>query len=105
MRMFLLLVTASLLEVGGDALIRMGMKGKGLLLVLLGAAALVIYGVFVNLTSLDFGRLMGIYIVLFFVVSQIVAALAFGERISLPVLVGGSLVIGGGVVMAAWRGS
>jgi small multidrug resistance family-3 protein len=63
--MLILLIGAAVLEVGGDALIRAGIKGGGLLLVLLGAVVLVSYGFLVNLTSLDFSRLMGLYIVVF----------------------------------------
>ena len=100
---FLLLLMAAALEVGGDALIRSGLKGGGGLLLALGAAVLVSYGFMVNLTSLDFGRLMGLYIVIFFVVAQLTATLFFRERLLAPVVVGGVLVIGGGLVMACWR--
>ena len=103
MRTFALLVIAAAMEVGGDALIRSGLKGGGGLLIALGAAVLVSYGIVVNLTALDFGRLMGLYIVMFFVVSQLAAILFFRERPPLPVLVGGAVVIAGGVTMACWR--
>ena len=63
MKEFILLIVAAVFEVGGDALIRAGLKGGGVLLMVGGAAVLVIYGFMVNLTKLDFGRLMGIYIV------------------------------------------
>ncbi len=72
-----LMLLAAILEVGGDALIRMGLKGRGISFMVLGAAVLVGYGFLVNLTALDFGRLMGLYIVLFFVVAQLTAMLFF----------------------------
>jgi small multidrug resistance family-3 protein len=100
---FLLLVIAAALEVGGDALIRSGLKGGGVLLMAMGAVVLVIYGFMVNLTSLDFGRLMGLYIAIFFVVAQLTAVLFFREKLQLPVLVGGVLVVGGGLTMAYWQ--
>ena len=100
---FLLLVIAAALEVGGDALIRSGLKGGGGLLMALGAVALVSYGFMVNLTSLDFSRLMGQYIAIFFVVAQLTAVLFFREKLQLPVLVGGAMVVGGGLTMACWR--
>jgi drug/metabolite transporter superfamily protein YnfA len=59
MREAFLLLSAAILEVGGDALIRTGLKGGGLLFMLMGAAILVGYGFMVNLTHLDFGRPMG----------------------------------------------
>jgi len=99
---FLLLVIAAAFEVGGDALIRSGPKGGGWLLMALGAVVLASYGVMVNLTSLDFSRLMGLYIVIFFVVAQLTAVLVFREKLQLPVLAGGVLVVGGGLTMACW---
>ena len=104
MREFGLLILAALLEVGGDALIRSGLKGGGIVLMVAGVAVLGTYGFMVNLTKLDFGHLMGLYIVLFFVVSQAVAVFVFKDRLQLPVIVGGSMVIAGGVVMTVWRG-
>ncbi len=104
MRTLLAMLIAASMEVGGDALIRSGLKGRGVLLLVLGAAMLVGYGFLVNLTALDFGRLMGLYIVIFFVVSQATALLIFREKLPLPVVVGGILVIGGGLTMACWRG-
>jgi small multidrug resistance family-3 protein len=81
----------------------MGLKGRGVSFMVLGAAVLVGYGFLVNLTALDFGRLMGLYIVLFFVVSQLTALVLFRERLPLPVLVGGLLIVAGGVTMIFWR--
>lgn len=103
MRVLLLLAIAAALEVGGDALIRSGLKGRGVLFMVLGAAVLVAYGFMVNLTALDFGRLMGLYIVMFFVAAQLTAMFFFDERPTLPLLVGGMLVIGGGLTMACWH--
>ena len=103
MEKFLLLLVAAVLEVGGDALIRHGLKGGGGLLMALGAVVLVGYGFLVNLTAIDFGRLMGIYIALFFVVAQLTSVLIFREKLAAPVLVGGALVVGGGLTMACWQ--
>ncbi|HUO10498.1 MAG TPA: hypothetical protein VM008_19490 [Phycisphaerae bacterium] len=103
MQEILLLILAAVLEVGGDALIRSGLKGSGALLMALGAAVLVGYGFMVNLTKLDFNRLMGIYIVLFFLVAQLVSVVVFKERIPAGVWAGGALVVAGGVVMMLWR--
>jgi small multidrug resistance family-3 protein len=48
---------------------------------------------------LDFGRLMGVYIAVFFVVSQAVGWLAFGQRPSPGLLVGGALIVSGAFVV------
>jgi small multidrug resistance family-3 protein len=103
MREILLLVLAAGLEVGGDALMRWGLRGPQKLGLLLGALVLFAYGLSVNLPKWDFGRLMGVYIAVFFVVSQVVAVAAFGEKVRAPALVGGALIVAGGVVISAWR--
>jgi small multidrug resistance family-3 protein len=103
MRTFIALITAAILEVGGDALIRAGFRGRGIVLIVIGLVALFCYGVLVNLTALDFGRLMGIYIVLFFLIAQTTAVFAFREKLSPPTIIGGLLVVAGGITMVAWR--
>jgi|GEM_PF-3065117 len=52
-----LLSFAALLEVGGDALIRLGLRDGRATGLLLGGAALVAYGLMVNALRWDFGRL------------------------------------------------
>src|ERR1700736_4162703 len=60
-----LFVGAAVLEVLGDALIRKGMRGSGLVLIGVGFAVLGTYGVVVNLLDLDFSRLLGAYVGIF----------------------------------------
>jgi small multidrug resistance family-3 protein len=103
-RILFFLVLAALLEVGGDALIRSGLQRRGALLLLTGAVTLVVYGFMVNMTKLDFSRLMGLYIVLFFLVAQAVSVLFFRESIDRAVMVGGGFVVLGGVIMTVFRG-
>jgi len=103
MREAILLVLAAALEVGGDALVRWGLKGSRPIGLLLGAVVLFGYGLSVNLPKWDFGRLMGVYIAVFFVVAQIVAVVFFRERIPMPTLVGGALIVTGGLLISVWR--
>ena len=56
----LLLVTAALLEVGGDA--GLGLRGSRPALILLGMLLLAAYGVAVNQVRWDFARLLGVYV-------------------------------------------
>ncbi len=92
-------VAAAVLEVGGDALIRRGLKGSGALLVALGVLVLGAYGLVVNLLPLDFSRLLGAYVGVFAVTSVLVGWLAFGERVpattwtGLAVILAGSLIV------------
>ena len=104
MRKMALLVVAALLEVGGDALVRWGIKGGRGTGILLGALVLTLYGVTVNLPDWNFGRLLGVYIALFFVVSQLIAVTAFHEKIKAPALAGGALIVAGGLVLTLWQG-
>lgn len=103
----LLLVAAALLETGGDALVRSGLHaGDGrwrVGLIVLGGVVLTVYGLVVNAPPWDFGRLLGVYVVLFFVAAQLMNLVVFRTPPSPPVLVGGALIAAGGVVMSVWR--
>lgn len=98
------LLLAATLEVTGDAVIRLGLVRGPRAWVALGAVLLVAYGFFVNANrTLDFGRLLGLYIVIFFLVSQGLGWAIFGERPSLGLLAGGGLIVAGGVVLQLAR--
>lgn len=96
------LIGAAVLEVAGDALIRRGMDSRSWM-VAIGAASLVVYGIVVNKGGLDggldFGRLMGAYIAVFFVVSQLIALILFRQIPALRTLAGGALIIIGGLTI------
>jgi len=96
----LVLVVAAALEVGGDAALRIGLIRSATGWQLLGGAMLLAYGVVVNANrAIDFGRLMGAYIAVFFIVSQIVSTVLLGERPTASLLVGGALIAAGGLVV------
>jgi len=95
-----LLVVAALLEVGGDAAIRRGLISSSPTWLVAGVGLLAGYGYLVNANrTLGFGSVLGLYIAIFFVVSQIVGAAMFGDRPSPSLLVGGALILAGGVVI------
>jgi hypothetical protein len=99
----LILFAAAVLEVGGDAIIRAGLQRSQvtsrLALFLLGACVLFAYGWVVNAPPWDFGKLLGVYVVFIFVVAQITSFLAFGQKPSTSVLLGGMLIVAGGLVI------
>lgn len=103
---YLLLVLAAVLEAGGDALVRIGLHSNSLAarigLFAAGALVLFAYGAAVNAPPWDFGKLLGVYVTLFFVVAQVVNFVAFHVRPDLPTAVGGALIIGGGLVITLW---
>jgi drug/metabolite transporter superfamily protein YnfA len=100
----LVLLAAAALEVGGDALIRKGLRGGGAALVALGFVVLGSYGVVVNLLDLDFSKLLGVYVGVFAVVSVLAGRFLFGDRVptatwlGLAIILLGSLVIQGGAL-------
>jgi len=102
-----LLLAATLLEVSGDAVVRMAMYNHvGLIrlgLFLGGGALLFGYGTFLNLAPLEFGQVVGLYLATLFVVWQVINFLAFGALPTLPILVGGALVIAGGAIITFWK--
>jgi hypothetical protein len=102
------LFLAALLEAGGDALVRSGLRTSlpftRFWLWLAGALFLFLYGWTVNAPPWDFGKLLGMYIVFFFVVAQIVSIVAFGQWPARGVWLGGALIVSGGVVIALANG-
>jgi multidrug transporter EmrE-like cation transporter len=100
---FCVLTAAACLEVGGDALVRWGLKAGRILGFVLGAVVLFSYGFVVNQPKWDFSQLLGIYIVLFFFVSQITGYFIFHEAVTQGRLFGGLLILAGGICMMVWN--
>ena len=96
-----------MLEAGGDALVRRGLHGQSLSIktafLVLGAVVLFAYGMVVNTPPWDFGRLLGVYVALFFVVAQLINWFGFGIAPTGPILAGGGLIVTGGLVITFWR--
>lgn len=105
---FAVLTIAASLEVLGDSFFQSGLyRSTGSARVqwfVLAVAVLGLYGLFVNLPQWDFGKLLGVYVALFFVVAQIVARLRFHQSPTTPILAGGSLIVVGGLVITFWKG-
>src|ERR1700733_6327871 len=104
---YLMLLLAAALEAGGDALVRVGLHGPGTAvrigLFAAGAAVLFAYGVTVNAPPWDFGKLLGVYVTLFFVVGQVINLAVFGLRPGLPIYVGGAFIVAGGLIITLWK--
>lgn len=67
-----------------------------------GMVVLAVYGSVVNVPRWHFGRLIGAYVVLFFLMAQVVARVRFGQSPTAGIYVGGALIAAGGVVIALW---
>jgi small multidrug resistance family-3 protein len=105
---FLLLLVAALLEVLGDSCFQSAIHGSsGLprwISAIAGVGILSLYGLVVNVPQWNFGKLLGVYVVFFFVTAQIVARVRFNQPTSLPVLVGGFMIMVGGAIISFWKG-
>ena len=95
----LVFVAAALLEVGGDAVIRQGLRGRGWPSVLAGCLMLAIYGLVVNLVKWDFSRLLGAYVAVFALASVLAGWFWFGEAIPSTTWIGLGLIVLGGLVI------
>jgi len=101
------LILATTLEVCGDALIRKtiyeytGTARIGFGLV--GALLLFGYGFFLNLAPVEFGKVVGLYITTLFIVWQVVSYITFKSLPTLPVIVGGLLIVSGGLIITFWK--
>ena len=70
---------------------------------MLGMLLLLGYGIFLNLAPVEFGRIVGLYISTLFVVWQIVNYISFRISPGMPVIIGGSLIVAGGLIVTFWN--
>ncbi|HTJ62841.1 MAG TPA: hypothetical protein VL899_03450 [Alphaproteobacteria bacterium] len=103
---FGILIVATILEAGGDAIVRkaLGEQATGVRigLFLAGAVVLFFYGLTINLAPFDFGRVIGLYIATFFVVWQVTNLIVFGAIPTPSILTGGALIVAGGLIVTFW---
>jgi drug/metabolite transporter superfamily protein YnfA len=92
-------IAAALLEVGGDAFIRKGLRGPGIGFIVLGFIVLGCYGLVVNLVKWDFSKLLGVYVAVFAVTSILFGRFIFKEEISTPVWLGLAFIVVGGLII------
>jgi small multidrug resistance family-3 protein len=101
------LILATTLEVSGDALIRKTIyEYSGAVRIgfgLIGILLLFGYGFFLNIAPVEFGKVVGLYIATLFIVWQIITYFTFKTIPSVPVMVGGSLVVLGGLIITFWE--
>ena len=100
---WLAFVVAALLEVGGDAAVRLGLRGRSVQWILLGCALLAVYGLTVNSVRWDFSRLIGVYVGFFALVSVLCGRFVLREEIPGTTWLGLALIILGGLVIQLGR--
>jgi len=100
---WLFLWCAAVLEVAGDYLIRRGRLTAAWPPAVVGMALLATYGVAVTWWfDGRFSTLLGLYVVVFLLVSQAWGWLVDGDRLTPPHLLGVALIVAGGVVIQVW---
>ena len=101
------LIIATVLEVNGDAIIRKTIyEHTGIARIgfgLFGTLLLFGYGFLLNLAPVEFGKVVGLYIATLFIVWQITTYITFKTVPTMPVIVGGVLVVAGGLIITFWK--
>jgi len=72
-------------------------------LFLAGGLLLFGYGLSLNLAPVEFGKVVGLYIATLFVMWQVNSFIIFKQVPTLPVLIGGSLIVAGGLIVTFWK--
>jgi small multidrug resistance family-3 protein len=105
---FVALTLAAFLEAHGDSFFQVGLhRSTGwarVLALVCGTVVLALYGAVVNVPRWDFGKLLGVYVVMFFLMAQLQAKVRFGQSPTPPIYAGGALIVAGGLVIAFWKG-
>jgi small multidrug resistance family-3 protein len=96
---WLLFIGAAVLEVGGNASIHRGLRGRELAPVVVGGLILAAYGVVVNLLAWDFSRLFGVYVAAFAVISVLCGRFVFGEPVPPSTWLGLLIIVAGSAVI------
>ena len=96
---WLIFLGSALLEVGGDAVVRRGLRGANVIIILSGGLMLAAYGLLVNMVRWDFSKLLGVYVAIFALVSVMCGRFVFGESIPNSTWAGLAIIIAGGMVI------
>jgi drug/metabolite transporter superfamily protein YnfA len=106
---FFFLLLAASLEVLGDSFFQSGLHrttgSARILPVIAGTVSLILYGAMVNAPRWNFGKLLGVYGALFFLVAQIVAWVRFHEIPAPRMIWGGAFFFIGGAILGLGRAS
>ena len=96
---WLVFIGAAALEVGGDAVVRKGLRGSSLIIILIGFAMLGSYGVVVNTVKWDFSKLLGVYVAVFALVSIVFGRFVFKEHVPAATWIGLLVIMCGGMII------
>jgi hypothetical protein len=108
MKILAYVVTATIFEAVGDAVMRVALRAPYVLagrvaLFALASFLLTLYGLFLNLAPVEFATVTGIYLASLFIAFQIVNCLFFRHVPSAGVLVGGTFIVAGAGIIYFWK--
>jgi drug/metabolite transporter superfamily protein YnfA len=90
---------AALFEVGGDAVIRMGIKNNNVVVMIFGALSLAGYGLIVNNLEWDFSIILGVYVAVFTLAGVLFGRFVFRESIPFTTWLGLGVIIVGALII------
>jgi small multidrug resistance family-3 protein len=96
---WLIFIFSAMLEVGGDAVIRRGLRGHSFIIVAIGCVVLGCYGVVVNTVRWDFSKLLGVYVAIFALVCILAGRFVFKENIPTATWIGLLFIVCGGLII------
>ncbi|HMK60053.1 MAG TPA: hypothetical protein VK452_02770 [Dissulfurispiraceae bacterium] len=96
---WVIFIAAALLEVSGDAVVRMGLRGNSITFIMIGFAVLGSYGLVVNMVKWVFSRLLGVYVTVFALISMLFGKFVFDENILGSTWIGLFVIICGGMII------
>jgi small multidrug resistance family-3 protein len=96
---WIVFIAAAILEVGGDAVVRKGLRGGGLIIIMIGFAMVGCYGLVVNMVKWDFSKLLGVYVSIFALVSILFGRFVFKESIPAATWIGLCVIMCGGMII------
>lgn len=96
---WLIFIIAAVLEVGGDAVVRKGLRGSNLSAIIAGCALLGFYGIVVNTVKWDFSKLLGVYVAIFALISILCGRFVFKENIPNTTWIGLTVIVCGAMII------
>jgi small multidrug resistance family-3 protein len=96
---WLIFIGAAFLEVGGDAIVRKGLRGNNLAIIVIGCIMLGSYGIVVNTVKWDFSKLLGVYVAIFALISVLFGRFVFRENIPNATWLGLIIIICGALII------
>ena len=96
---WLIFIAAAIIEISGDALIRKGLQGSGIILIVIGFITLGSYGIMVNQVKWDFSKILGVYVAFFALVSVVFGRVIFKENIPISTWIGLGIIVIGGLII------